>query len=134
MATPNAFQLSGHAIHIDYTTSGIDGQPHLSYHDPSRSLTFNGDQIETIETSLGSVVSVRIAGTIDTGWTSFSVLIPRMNIEQGEQAMVHTVGITTIHRFSLIPSLNTGQLDRYTVTPLRGSASIVLSAAPSGSA
>lgn len=125
MATPNSFDLSGSAIHIGYTTSGIDGKPHFSYHDASRSLSFNGPEIETIETVLGRVVSVSIFKTIDTGSTSFSVLIPRMNIAAGERAIVHTEGITTIHRFSLIEKLNTGQLDDYSVTPLRGSANIV---------
>jgi hypothetical protein len=125
MATPNNFQLSGNAIHVGYTTTGIDGKPHFSYHDVTRSLSFSGDEIETIETALGSVVSVRIVMTVDTGSTSFSVLIPRINIERNEQARVHTEGITTIHRFSVIPAFNHGQLDHYTVTPLHGSANIV---------
>lgn len=126
MATPNSFDLSGQAIHVGYTTSGIDGKPHLSYQDTSRSLTFTGpDQIETVETALGSVVSVTIFRTIDAGSTSFSVLIPRLDIGPGERAAVHTEAITTIHRFSIIPKLNTGQLDRYTVTRLHGSATVV---------
>lgn len=126
MATPNSYELSGHAIQIGYTSSGIDGKPHLSYHDASQSQSFDGpDEIETIETAIGSVVSVTIFKTVDTGSTSFSVLIPRMNIAPGERASVHTEGITTIHRFSVIEKLNTGQLDQYTVTRLRGSANIV---------
>ena len=125
MATPNNFQLSGGKIHIAYTTSGIDGKPHFSYHDESRSLTFNGDEIEAIQTALGIVVSVRIFITVDSGSTSFSVLIPRMNINKGEQAKVQTEGITTIHRFSVLPAFNHGQLDHYAVTPLYGTASIV---------
>jgi hypothetical protein len=125
MATPNNFQLSGKAIHVGYTTTGFDGKPHFSYQDASQSLSFSGDEIETIETALASVVSVRIVRTVDAGSTSFSVLIPRINIEQSERASVHTKGITTIHRFSVLPALDHGQLDHYTVTPLHGSANIV---------
>jgi hypothetical protein len=126
MATPNNFQLSGNAIHISYTTTSIDGKPHFSYHDAFRSLSFTGDEIETVETALGHVVSVRIVQTIDSGSTSFSVLIPRINIEPNQHARVRTEGITTIHRFSLIPAVNHGQLDQYTVTPLHGSASFLV--------
>lgn len=125
MATPNNFQLSGNAIHVGYTTTGIDGKPHFSYHDATRSLSFTGDQIETIETAMGTTVSVRIVMTVDSGSTSFSVLIPRINIEPNEHASVRTEAITTIHRFSVIPAFNHGQLDHYTVTPMHGSANIV---------
>jgi hypothetical protein len=126
MATPNNFQLSGNAIHVGYTTTGIDGNPHFSYHDAFRSLSFTGDEIETVETALGNVVSVRIVMTIDSGSTSFSVLIPRINIEPNQHARVSTKGITTIHRFSVIPAFNHGQLDQYAVTPLHGSANILV--------
>ncbi len=125
MATPNLFHVSGYHLDVTYTTTGFDGKAHLSYSDVSRTVQFSGDQIETVETRAGLVVSVVIVATPDSGSTTFSLLIPRMNIDAGSPAPVRTQGITTIHRFSLIPSLNRGQLDTYTVTTLRGTAEVV---------
>jgi hypothetical protein len=125
MATPNLFHLTSYHLDITYTTTGFDGKPHLSYHDAVRTLQFSGDQIEAAETKAGLIVSVVIVMTVDSGSTTFSMLVPRMNIDAGSPAPVRTEGITTIHRFSIVPALNRGQLDSYTVTPLRGTAEVV---------
>jgi hypothetical protein len=126
MATPNLYQLSGSGIVVNYTTTGIDGKPHFQYHRGAAVKSFVGpDEIEAIETQLGTVVSVSILLTIDSGSTSFSVLIPRVNVTPGKHAVVHTEGITTTHHFSLIPAFNHGQLDAYAVTPLHGTADVV---------
>ncbi len=125
MATPNLFNLSGRHVHVTYSTSGIDGQPHFSYHDATRSLQFSGTQIESVETAVGMVVSVRIMTTVDFGSTTFSVVIPAMNVTPGATAAVHTTGITAIHRSSLVPAFDKGQLDLYTVVALNGTAEIV---------
>jgi hypothetical protein len=122
---PNLFQLSGSHVHVTYATSGIDGKPSLAYHDAMRALQFRGDELEVTGTLLGTIVSVTIVRTVDFGSTSFSILVPRVNIDQGTPAPVHTRGITTIHRFSLVPALDRGQLDTYTVTSLHGSAQVV---------
>ena len=120
--TPNLYQLSGNTVHVTYSTSGIDGKPHFHYQDSQHNLNFTGDEIRTVECDLGTVVSVTIQRTIDSGSTSFSVLIPRINLNSGETGHIRTDGILTIHRFSIVPALNHGQLDLYTVTRLRGTA------------
>jgi hypothetical protein len=55
------------------------------------------------------------------------VLIPHVNLDnqRGASAPVHTDGITTHHRFSLVPRLLRGQLQRYHVTSMHGTASSV---------
>ncbi len=123
--SPNLYQLSGSNLHISYSTSGIDGKPHFSYQDTQHNLSLTGDDIRAVECDLGTVVSVTIQRTIDSGSTSFSVLIPRVNLAAGESVRIRTKGIITIHRFSIVPALNHGQLDLYTVTTLRGTASHV---------
>jgi|SRR3954454_3617675 hypothetical protein len=123
--TPNLYQLSGQHLNITYSTSGIDGKPHFSYQDLHQTLSFTGDQIRSVVTEVGTLVSVTIRMTVDTGGTTFSLLLPRVNIP-GEQAVpVRTVGITTLHRFSVVPII-VGQRDFYTVTHLEGSAARVL--------
>jgi hypothetical protein len=127
MATPNRYLLSGGGIVVSYTTTGIDGKPHFQYHHGAVAKAFVGsDEIQAIETDLGTVVSVTILLTVDSGSTSFSVLIPRVNETPGQRTAINTEGITTTHRFSVIPAFDQGQLDAYTVTPLHGTADIVV--------
>lgn len=123
---PNQFQLSGNGLHVAYSIGGIAGRSHLSYQDSLRSSDFSGDQVRTVPCDLGTLVSVTIQATVDAGSTSFSVLIPHMNIDSGEMAQIRTQGITTLHRLSLVPQLNHGQLDQYTVVPMVGTAQHVV--------
>ena len=123
----NMFSLSGGGVHVSYSTSGIDGKPHMHYQDAMRSLNFTGDEIRRVECDLGTVVSVTIVRTIDAGSTSFSVLIPRVNLPAPFSSVsINTEGVTTHHAFSIIPPLNQGQRDFYHVTALHGSASNVV--------
>ena len=120
---PNLYQLSGKHLNITYSTSGIDGKPHFSYQNLQQTLSFTGEEIRSVETEIGTQVSVTIRMTVDTGGTTFSLLLPRVNIPGEQSVPIQTVGITTLHRFSIIP-IN-GQLDFYTVTRLHGSAARV---------
>lgn len=125
-AVPNLFVLSGHHLHITYSTSGFDGLAHLQYQDTMRSIDARGDEIEAVQTEAGMVVSITIARTVDAGSTSFSLLVPRVNLVSASSSWpVRTFGITTIHRFSIVPSLDRGQLDSSTITELHGSAQLV---------
>ena len=123
----NMFDLAGGGLHVSYSTSGIDGKPHMSYQDATRSLSFTGDDIRKMDGGdLGTVVSVTIMRTIDAGSTSFSLLVPRVNLAAPfGSTPIHTDGITTQHPFSLLPAQNRGQRDFYAVTALHGTASHV---------
>lgn len=124
--TPNLYNLAGHGLHISYATTSLDGKPHFHYQDGQHNLDLSGDQIRTVPCDLGTLVSVTIQLTVDAGSTTFSVLIPRINMSPTEAAQIRTDGVITIHRFSLVPQLNHGQLDTYTVIPLRGTAQHVM--------
>src|ERR1700759_5565323 len=86
----NMFSLSGGGLHVSYRTSGIDGKPHFSYQDPVRSLSFSGDEIRRVECDLGTVVSVTIVRTIDAGSTSFSLLVPRVDLAAFSSVTIRT--------------------------------------------
>ena len=58
--------------------------------------------------------------------TSFSLLVPRVNLPAFSSVTIRTDGVTTHHAFSIIPALNHGQRDFYQVTPLHGTASNVV--------
>lgn len=120
--SPNILQLSGGGISVTYATTGIDGKPHLQYHDSHQNQTYSGGELRRVDSDLGTVVSVTLQSSPDAGMTSFSLLIPKVNLSPGETGLVRTEGITTTHRSSLVPALNLGQIDIYSVTHLSGTA------------
>jgi len=52
--------------------------------------------------------------------------VPTVHLNSTNHASIHAEGITTIHRFSILPAFNQGQTELYTVTPLTGTASFVV--------
>jgi hypothetical protein len=106
-----------------------DEPPHLTYHDSHRTLSFHGDEIRSVDVrDLGTVVSVTIVLTVDTGSTTFTLLLPRVNIaSQGPltSVPVSTEGITTVHAGPFGPPFGHAQEEFYTVTPLTGTAAFV---------
>lgn len=122
----NAFDLQGKHLHVSYTTSGIDGKAHLNYHDAHQTLSFRDDEIRTVETEIGTLVSVFIKRTVDLGSTTFSILIPTTNLDATRMAPISTRGITTIHKFSMIPAFNNGQTEIYSTVILNGTARAVV--------
>jgi hypothetical protein len=121
---PNHFDLSGRGIHVTYLTADLSGKPHVAYHDRYRNETFAGDQVSVVEDANGLqlIVSVTIVHTVDTGSTSFSFIVPRINLPGEASVPVRTLGITVLHRLSPIEPLNVGQRDSYSVVTLHGAA------------
>jgi hypothetical protein len=120
---PTVWSLSGGGIHVRYYTAG----PHLIYLGPQGFRNFTGNEIRVVEVpDLGTLVSVTIVMTVDTGSTSFTVLLPRVNLPAPPAlpafVPVATDAITTVHHLSLLPSFQHGQQEFYTVTPLQGEA------------
>jgi hypothetical protein len=124
----NLYDLSGDGIHITYATMTFGGPPSFVYHDATQSRTFKGPQIKTEETELGTLVSVVIVPGVDTGSTSFTLLIPRVNLGTSDSANITTYGITTLHKSSIFGA-PLGQTDIYTPHQLQGTAAWVVFAA-----
>ena len=129
---PNLWVLSGGGILIRYSTEPIIfGGTHFSYQDNGQpTLTFGANDIRTMNVAdIGTLVSVTIIKTVDTGSTSFTVLLPPVNIvQQGpiSSAPVSTQGLRTVHAGPLSPPFGHGQQDFYTVIELNGTASHVI--------
>ena len=121
----NRYDLRGRGVSVIYGLAGADGQPYLNYTDQNVSRVFKGDEIRIIKnTDLATLVSVSIHLTVDCGSTSFTVLLPRMKVSQGQAAPTHAIGITTIHRSNVVPMFNRGQIDTYSTVNLAGTASV----------
>src|SRR6185437_10033709 len=123
--TPNLYQVQGRQLHVTYSTTGIDGKPHFTYQDRHQTLSFDGDAIRTLDAEIGTLVTVSLVRTVDTGSTSFTLVVPHVNLGQAAQAPITTQGITTLHRLSPVPFLNEGQTEISTIVRLAGTASAV---------
>ncbi len=123
---PNLYDLRGGRLHISYSTTSISGRPLFTYQDRTRTLSFSGDQIQVEKVAnLGTVVTVVIRRTIDSGNTTFSLVVPDVTLGRDRTANITTEGITTIHRFSMLPADQQEQRSIYRVTTLKGTAKLV---------
>lgn len=124
---PNQYHLQGGGISVSYFPEGFGpvqggGVSRFTYQDAHQSLTFNGDEIRTVDVpDLGTLVSVSLVRTTDTGFTSFSLLLPHVVLPArvGATAPIETQGITTIHR-AFVAMIGHAQSQVYTVTALHG--------------
>jgi hypothetical protein len=126
---PNMWVLSGGGIHVRYSTTSLAGTPQFHYQDSLRVLNFTGAQIRSVSVpDVGTLVSVTIHMTVDTGSTTFTIVLPQVNLVAGDPASgnVTTFGITTTHAFSIVAPFDIGQREFYGVTTLTGTASLVV--------
>src|SRR5262249_30086396 len=100
--------------------SGIDGQPHVTYHDALRALSFTGDEITIEGCSLGRLVTVTIVRTVDVGATLFSVALPAFNLIGGHHQR-SAFCATALHRTTRA-GIGRGQLPSYATVRLYGTA------------
>jgi hypothetical protein len=118
---PTAWILAGGGVQVRYSVAG----PNFHYQDSQRILDFTGQEIRVVDVpDVGTLVSVTIVLTVDSGSTTFTGLLPRVNLPAPPAlpaaVPVVTDGITTIHHFSLVPAFQHGQQDFYSVVPLTG--------------
>jgi hypothetical protein len=126
---PNRFvmQSSDGKVKVDYETTSFIGQPVLNLtQSPGPVRHFSGSQIRTVNTEIGTLVTVTTQLTVDTGSTSFSVLIPAITLaSNSEQRAFATDAIVTSHSGpNSVPS--TGVHETYHFIPLKGEATFVL--------
>ncbi len=123
---PNLYVLTGAGgIQITYTPSDSNGKPDLNYVDATRNLSFNGDQVAIQASPLGSLVTVFLVRTIDSGATTLTVLVPGVNLATTASQPINTIGIITDDLFSIVQIHTPRQTQVYNVINLVGSAQII---------
>jgi hypothetical protein len=127
---PNRYVLQSQdgKTKVDYETTSFIGQAILNLtQSPGPIRHFSGSQIRTTNTEVGTLVTVTTHMTIDTGSTSFSVLIPAISLANiSDHKSFSTEAIVTTHSGpNSIPS--TGVHETYQFIPLKGEANFVLS-------
>lgn len=129
LVAPGRYHLSGDGITIVYQPPGVGGPAELNYKDNQRVLHFRGDEIRRVEVpDLGTVVSVTLVRSADSGSTSFSVVVPSVELpnQVGAAVPVTTEAIVTLHTAFPAPALRRGQSQVYTAIGLRGTASLAV--------
>lgn len=123
---PNQYYVQGGGISVAYSPEGW-GPPHLdqgllilTYQDASQFQAFYSDRVQTTEVAaLGTIVSVTLAEELLLGSTTFSLLIPAVQLPEGNNSVpITTEAITTFHRLFL----SVPQREVYTVAQLTGTA------------
>lgn len=122
---PNQFVLRNGSVHVEYSTTGIDGIPHLDYREGSKVASFRGDQIRLEKTEIGDLVTVTLSAIPDLESNTLSLLIPKVNLDSSLETLIRTQGIKTKHKTAVSPNLLRGQLDNYTFLILKGTARAV---------
>jgi hypothetical protein len=126
MSSPaNVFNLHNPALHVSYSNGTLGSKVALRYQDAHQTLQFDEANLRRVATDLGEEVSVTIRLTVDAGSTTFTLAVPRVQLDLNQHATIDTFGVTAVHHFSLVPALNHGQQDVYQLTKLRGSAAAV---------
>jgi hypothetical protein len=120
-------QSSDGTTKVDYETTSFAGQPVLNLtQGPGGPIRhFAGSQIRTLNTEIGTLVSVTTQMTVDTGSTSFSVLIPAVTLTSiSDHKAFSTEAIITHHTGPNSVPLK-GVHETYKFIPLSGVASFV---------
>ena len=89
----NKFVLSGHGIQVTYIMGGNPTFPSLTFTEGATHKTFTPAQITTDTTGLGTLVSVALVQSIDTGGTRFGFFLPQVELKLGQSAPVTTIGV-----------------------------------------
>jgi hypothetical protein len=90
---PTTWILAGGGVQVRYSVAG----PNFQYQDSQRILDFTGQEIRVVDVpDVGTLVSVTIVLTVDSGSTTFTVLLPRVNLP-APPALPAAVPVVTRH-------------------------------------
>jgi hypothetical protein len=89
----NKFVLKHHQVEVDYTIGVAPGLTALTYTDGPDVRTFKTNEITTDQTALGSLVSVLLVRTIDTGGERFGIFLPQLDVPSGQIEKFATAGV-----------------------------------------
>lgn len=127
MDQANLITLHSSTLKISYSCSSFDGKPLLNYQKGTDTpLTFRGSQLRQKQTEIGQLVFVTLKNVPDSRSIVFSLLLPQINVNAGQDVVIKVKGIETTSRTSIAgPNLVKGQVQTYKVYALTGKASYV---------
>jgi|SRR5262249_2841089 len=126
---PNRFILQSNdgKTKVDYETTSFIGQPVLNLTQlPGPIRHFAGSQIRSLNTEIGTLVTVTTQLTIDAGSTSFSVLIPAITLTSISDHQAFTTDAIVTHHSGPNSVPQTGVHETYQFIAMKGEANFVI--------
>lgn len=122
----NQFNVTGPIV-ISYSTTSFTGAPQFSYKDAELDLNFSGDDITRKETPLGEIVTVTLENLVpvDGPLRTFTLLVPKIRLNRGDQIFFDTLGIETIDRSAGFALPSPAALQTYRSHQIQGVAVLV---------
>lgn len=122
----NQFTITGPIV-ISYSTSSFAGPPQFSYQDAELNLNFSGDDITRADTPLGEIVTVTLENLVpaDGPLRTFTLLVPKIRLNMGDQVSFDTLGIETIDSSAGFGPPSPRPLQAYRSHQLQGVAELV---------
>jgi hypothetical protein len=128
LTEPNLFQLKAlrPGRSIDYSTSSIAGVPLLDVVWDGQTYSLRGDEIQTLESPLGRMVTLTLSVVPDLEIVTLTFVVPAMNVDANGEPL-RTFAVKTTNRTSIGgPALIKGQLQTYKRYTLSGRAQNVV--------
>jgi hypothetical protein len=122
---PNQYQLTGDGLQITYTPGNDNGQPQLDYQGSHGNLTFTANDIRSEETMPGTLITVFLVRTVDTGSVTLTLLLPGVNLAGTTEQPIQTIAIETQNLFSILDRNKARQTQTYQVYNLQGTAQYI---------
>lgn len=95
LVAPNIYEVSGEDTQITYSTTSIDGSPRFSYDGPKGEYSFSGDEIRTLDSELGTEVTVTLEDVADLHLVTLTLLLPEMWVAPRTGQEFRTIAIYT---------------------------------------
>jgi hypothetical protein len=119
---PTQYELKAAGVLVGYSTSSITGEAQLSFKKGRTKLNFTGNEIGLLQTTIGTLITVTIASRPDQSFTTFSFLLPTIQLsKQSDRQSFRTIGVTTINKTTIAGPVK-GVQQVYKSVELRGSA------------
>ena len=110
-------------LFVGFSSTSFTGDARFRYVEGKTDLSFRGDEIRIEETSLGTLATVRLEDVPDLEGKDFTLVVPRVNVEDGGTESVASFGFWTLQRTTIGgPDLVDGQVQSYRTVGLRGTA------------
>lgn len=122
----NLFELSGGCIQITYSSSSFAGPPQFSYRDDSMNRQFSGNEIRSVQTEIGELLTVTIEQIPDLRTVTFTLILPVVTVMPGSAGThIQAPGITTTTPTTIAGPAMGAQMT-YSPVKLKGTAQALL--------
>ncbi len=127
LVNANQFYIDA-PIEVHYDSTSFNGMPLLSYRDTIHDLNFSGEEITRAETSVGELVTVTLDALPDAFTCTFTLVVPTVLVEEGDEVEFVGVGVETTDRSGRLdlPLGRAGALQTHRLHQLSGTARFVV--------